>query len=236
MTELECQILLALERNQHRGGLTGNEIREVLGLQIFERNKMHMAIGRLIKKNLIQRQQHPTIKCTKIYSLIEIETAKLISLVFQNLPLHYIAPKPKCQPLDREFNIGINHPLFHESKLSEILKYALNNWIYLADVSSLPKCSGLYAFYGDTGNICLYVGQTLNVRQRVFSHPVWKQAKQQFDKPIVGYKIIEYEDSNKTKRELVYEESLIVGLLRPKWNIGISRQRHKIVAEQHELE
>ena len=62
----------------------------------------------------------------------------------------------------------------------------------------------------------MYVGQTLTLLIRGRSHPVWRQTVQNFEKPYAAYKIVDYEDLTITKCELVYEESLLIELLRPK--------------------
>lgn len=217
MPEIDDRILLALERNQHRGGLTGPEIRKVLGLRVVDQNKMHLALGRLVRNNQVKRLNYPfpTKKHVRLYSLVvEAEQVE-----FQDLPLHYVAAKVNTKPTDKKLNVAVNHPLFHESKLPEILKDALNGWINVLHLNEFPSSPGLYAFYGERGKVCLYVGQTMNIRSRGLSHGVWKQALQEFENPCAAYKIIECEDLAKTRSELVFQECLLIGLLRPKLNV-----------------
>jgi hypothetical protein len=225
MTELERQILHALERNIHRGGLTGSEIRQVLGLRVIDTNKIHKGLGRLIRRNEVKRQNHPDGGRAKVYSLLneEIDTD---SIEFQELPLHYVVRKPFNQT--EQISTNSSHPLFIELKLSEILEDELSKWVNVSSPNDFPNRSGLYAFYSGKNNKCLYVGQTLNIRSRGLSHPIWRQALHDQELPYTAYKIIEYEDITKTKQELVYEECLLIGLLRPKWNVITPHQFYKV--------
>lgn len=84
----------------------------------------------------------------------------------------------------------------------------------IVDRADIPQYPGVYIVFSQVENSWLYVGQSGSIRGRACNteHPYIQAAKLGLQ-PILFVKEIE-------EPEYMYEEALMVGLLRPSWNFG----------------
>lgn len=110
--------------------------------------------------------------------------------------------------------------IFNKSHSQSLINFALGEWHFVQRFKEFPRRSGVYAVYSGLTQECLYVGQALDLYHRGLRHWVLKKAIDNQEMPSAAYKIIEYDNQEKTRHELLYNECLLIGLLKPLWNIG----------------
>lgn len=201
------KILHALENNQHKEGLTVKEIREVLELKPDSNKTVYNALRKLIIKHKIQCWSSIENSQIKVYSLPKPDE------FFANLTQE--SERSLTQEAKERLEEDDNHPLIPQAQLSQVMEVVMNEWNTVSTPENFPCRSGIYAFYSSVAGICLYVGQARNLQSRGYRHWAWEQATRDFESPYATYKVVEGEHFNKTKRELIYNECLFIGLLRP---------------------
>lgn len=120
------------------------------------------------------------------------------------------------------------------SNFLQPIQLASTGWTSIELPTDLPSTSGLYAIYSEPNGTCLYIGQSENLQKRILHHWAWKKAYYTYGLPHVTYKVIERENPDETKRELIYSECLLIGLLRPQWNAAVPAPRSEFAPYSHE--
>lgn len=87
-------------------------------------------------------------------------------------------------------------------------------WRLTTDREQVTRNAGIYAIFDCHKKECLYVGKSQNIWQRLRTNGNWDKAIQEFNEPVVCF----YEVDITEPMEILYLESLAIGLLRPKWN------------------
>lgn len=211
------RILYALETNQHKEGLTVAEIREVLELKPDSNKTVYNALRKLIIKRKIQCWSSIENSQIKVYSLPKSDK------FWDNLAQQ--SERSLTHEARERLKEDDNHPIIPQLQLSRLMGVVMKEWNIISTTENFPCRSGIYAFYSGIDGICLYVGQARNLQSRGYRHWAWEQATRDFESPYAAYKIVESEHFNKTKRELIYNECLFIGLLRPCWNAATPRPR-----------
>lgn len=211
------RILHALESNQHKDGLTVKEIREVLGIETGSSSLIYNALRNLIIRRKIQCWRSSGNSLTKVYSLPKPDSV-LANLIQET-------ERSFTQEAKQKLEEGDIHPAIPQPYFSELLGIVMSEWSNASSPTNFPRQSGIYAFYSGMDGICLYVGQARNLQSRGHRHWAWEQAMRDFESPHAIYKVVESEHFKKTQRELVYNECLFIGLLRPCWNAATPRHR-----------
>lgn len=92
--------------------------------------------------------------------------------------------------------------------------------------NNLPHCPGVYIIHcGDREcrSLYLYVGQGLDLVNRLQSHPQWLKATREYATPIIFF----WDFKEIEKRQLLRFEAYVIGLTNPKWNFGSIAGMHK---------
>lgn len=204
------RILHVLESNQHKEGLTTAEIKEALGLESPSARPIQSALRSLIIRRKIQCWRSAENSQVKVYSLPKSDEfwANLVQKTERSL----------TQEAKEKLAENGNHPLIPQPQVSQVIEVVLKEWSAVSTPESFPCRSGIYAFYSGVNGICLYVGQARNLQSRGYRHWAWQQASSDFEAPYAIYKVVECKHFKKTKRELLCNECLLIGLLRPCWN------------------
>ena len=105
-----------------------------------------------------------------------------------------------------------------ESSFPQLIDFVLSDWQSIPSARKLPRLPGLYVIYAWKDGECLYVGQSQSLYNRGQKHWAWTGAKYRYEVPYVMYKVINNKNAEILKSELIYNECLLIGLLRPKWN------------------
>ena len=106
----------------------------------------------------------------------------------------------------------------NESSFSQLIDFVLSGWQHISSARKLPHLPGLYVIYAWKDGECLYIGQSQSLYNRGQKHWAWTRAKQRYELPYVIYKVINSKNAETLKSELIYNECLLIGLLRPQWN------------------
>lgn len=94
----------------------------------------------------------------------------------------------------------------------------MRDYVFIPSPKHFPPLLGIYIIFSGSDASCLYVGQAQDMFKRCKNHWAWNEAMNKYYSAIAAYKLIDTEDVAEAHRELIYEESLLIGLLRPKWN------------------
>lgn len=95
-----------------------------------------------------------------------------------------------------------------------------DGWQVITSTKLIPVEPGIYIiFSGEEEDICLYVGQSKNLYRRLQKHSQWQRAFSRYPKAYIAYQAVERGHEEVVARELFYAECLMIGLLRPIWNI-----------------
>lgn len=120
------------------------------------------------------------------------------------------------------------------SDFLEAVQTASRGWNSTLVPRDLPSLPGLYVIYSEVNGICLYIGQSENLSKRILHHWAWKKAYYTYGLPHIAYKVIERNTVEETRRELIYNECLLVGLLRPEWNAAVPAPRSDFMPDSYE--
>lgn len=218
---LPQRILHVLTVNQHREGLTIAEIKKELGLDpTYNRKvnpKIYKAIGVLMNRGLIKRWTSPVNRTLGVYALASPSNVEpQESLPEQPVVTEVVEEKSPSVAVD-----------FLPQQLNPLAEIS-SGWNIIPSSNFFPPSSGLYIFFSGVTGECLYVGRAANLEERCRYHEMWKQAVRNQENPYAAYKVIDYEQFDKAKQELVRWESFLIGILQPKWNTALPLLRENV--------
>lgn len=199
--EIQQRILDVLESDLLQKELTLAQIKEGLELDPGLDKLVYPAIKALISRRQIRRRKSPANLKVKLYSLIKTTEFPTINSTWE------------------EWEKTGNGILVEQMKSSRFLELASSEWNFVSSPEEFPPHPGLYGFFNSLSNACLYIGRAADLEKRGAYHEVWQKALFCCVPPKAGYMLLQNEHPEVVKRELYYSECLLIGVLRPRWNV-----------------
>lgn len=125
-------------------------------------------------------------------------------------------------------------PFDNNRDFSRQIEFVLSDWHISLFPGNLPSHPGLYIIHDRATSAHLYIGQAQNLNNRFQRHWAWRRAKHSHGLPRIAYKLIKCETYDKTLRELLFNECLLIGLLHPHWNVATPPPKNDFIPNEQE--